>query len=188
MDSYQESALILSAANVVVVSVLACITAYYARETKKLRESAERQAKAAEESLHELREQVKAQQEVGRMIVENAIQSAEAKIRFWQRPKARIHPDWLPQTISLVPNQAGSALEHASRISIEGAAELGSAFDSLTFAQINMEILRDAKDTHGTFPDDQRTAVLDYLGQAQAKIESAKKKLAGCQRSSIGSG
>ncbi|MBI1955889.1 MAG: hypothetical protein HYS38_05800 [Acidobacteria bacterium] len=136
--------------NLILLFVLVVITAYYAYTNRQIALFAQRQAKAAEESLRELREQVKAQQEVGRMIVENAVQSAEAKIRFWQQ--ARIHNDWLPQTISLVPDQAGSALEHASRISKEAAAELCNAFDALTFAQINIEILRDAKSTVVPFP------------------------------------
>ena len=68
-------------------------------------------------------------------------------------------------------------MEYASRISKEAAAELRNAFDDLTFAKINIEILRGAKSTRGTFPDDQRIAVLGYLEQAQAKIESARAKL-----------
>lgn len=156
-------------------AALVLITGHYAYETSQMRKSVQKQAEIADQSLRELREQVRVQQQVGRMIVANAIQSASAQIEFWtdHRIAGLANSRRLPKTINLVPDQAGSALEHASRISTEAAANLRSAFDALAFAQINLEILRDAENTTGDFYDRYRAAAVEQLNTARTEIDAA---------------
>lgn len=160
-------------------TALVLITGYYAYETSQMRKSVQKQAEIAQESLRELREQLRVQQQVGRMIAANAIQSASAQIDFWtdNRIAGLANSRRLPKTLNLVPDQAGSALEHASRISTESAANLRSAFDALAFAQINLEILRDGENTAGDFYDRFRTAAVEQLNTARMEIEAATRNL-----------
>ena len=175
MDSYQQY-------NLLLLAVLVAITAYYAYTNRQIALSAQRQTRAAEESLRELQKQVKVQHEVGRMIVDNAVQSALAKIRFWKSIGIAnlVASHRLPQTINLVPEQAGSALEHATRISNEAATELGSAFDDLTFSQTYIEILR--SDRGLDFDRRCEKDALQCLEEAYKKLESAKAKLTAVMR------
>ena len=183
MDNYQFYDLLYQHYNLILLFVLVVITAYYAYTNRQIALSAQRQASAAEESLRQLREQVQAQQEVGRMIVENTVQSALAKIKIWKTFNIGYlaNNKRLPQTINLVPDQAGSALENASRISKEAAEELGNAFDDLTFAQTHVEILRSYQ-SGGDLDQQCMAEFLQRLESAQTKLESAKAKLAAVMR------
>lgn len=154
--------------NAVAVTILAVITWRYAKAAK-------RQADAADETPGSLRQQLAEQKEIGRMIVANAIQSASGKINFWRNANIEKLANYnqLPQTINLVPDQAGSALEYAARTSKEAAAELRSAFDLLIIAQTELEILRGGTDERNHYA----ASVQRRLHEAQATIDSAETRL-----------
>jgi len=145
---------VASAVNAVCVLVLARITGRYARstaeileESRKARAVAERQAAAAQaqaaaaqaqanaahESLAILRQQLEDQLGLGHGIVQSSIQSAVSAIQYWKsQPLNKLATvRGLPPTDGLVPVNASAAVEHARRISIEGAQHLSAAFDDL---------------------------------------------------------
>jgi hypothetical protein len=160
------------------VVVLVIVTAIYTIKTHTIASAAKRQANAAESTLGELRKRISEQQEIGRMIVANATQSALARIVFWEKEIVGLaNRHALPSTVGLVPDQAGSALEHASRISKEAAENLRAAFDALTAAQVYIEVLRDGKNTSGDFYERYSAEVRKHLATAKKEIGSAASKL-----------
>ncbi len=163
---------VVSAASAAFIAVL---TFFLVRATKAYTRETTTYVRLVQEQLNLLRAQVENQRAVGRMIVANVIQSASLKTKYWKNAKiANLAVTYrLPQTFGLVPDQAGSALEHASQISKEGAARLRNAFDFLMFAQIELEILRDAKQTCGDFYDKYVKSVMDWLDRAEEEIELA---------------
>jgi hypothetical protein len=144
--------------NAVSVVVLVGVTAYYAwttrkilRESEKMRIAAEKQAtasagqaNAAFATLDLLRQQFEDLQGLGASIVRTTIDSAVEQIAQWKKLDIKsnfISAEAYPAP-ELVPKNSQGALEHARRVSDECVTLLRSAFDDLSAAQIQIEILR----------------------------------------------
>jgi uncharacterized protein YjeT (DUF2065 family) len=167
-----------SAVNAISVLVLVVVTIFYAREASKSRKAAERQAETSEETLRMLRLQIEEQAGLGRTIVKTAMQSALRAIEYWQQENnvynlATLHQ--LPSDINLVPEGARSAVEHARRISVEGSEQLSSSFDSLRFAETEITIMRDAKQTDVRFYEARASNANRHLTEAKCALEQAQR-------------
>ena len=172
--------------NVFLVFVLVVITAYYARKTadileesRKSRQAAERQASAAEVSIRVLRQRLEEELGLSKTIVAAAIQAATRNIEYWKQ--ANVYnlacTNALPRTINLLPVKYQSAIQHARRISVEASVELLGVFDNLRFAQTEIEILRDGKQTSPAFYQKHAKAAIEFLDLAQVDLETAQKYL-----------
>jgi hypothetical protein len=163
--------------------ILVLVTAYYAYKTSKIldesrkaRQAAERQAAAAEASIRLLREQIEERAGLDKTIVASAMQTAIRNIEYWQGANvyslAAIHA--IPQNVQLLPGNANSAVEHSRRISVEGSGELSSALDYLRYAENEIQILRDAKQTDHHFLEQHTRAVSRYLELARQDLRRAE--------------
>lgn len=106
------------------------------------------------------------------------MQSALRAIEYWQQ-ESNIHNLatllQLPSDINLVPEGARSAVEHARRISVEGSEELSSCFDSLRFAETEITIMRDAKQTEPRFYQARASQANRHLTEAKFALERAQR-------------
>lgn len=155
--------------SLIVAGVLAFITYRYMKltkgilaETTRARIAAEQSASATQasasaafESIHLMREQIEEAAGLGKQIVQSTIDSAVNAITYW------LHEDiamWgvvrsLPATENLFPAKASSALDHAARISPEGAAMLSSAFDELRTCCAEIDRLKNLAAMPGVIAD-----------------------------------
>ena len=170
---------IAAVVNAAAVLILVAVTAWYAWSTHRILRATKRQADVAEASLNVAQHQLQEQAQIGKMIIANAIQTATADIEYWKEIGVLnlAATRALPANIDLVPANAGSALEHASRISKEAAAELQAAFNCLRRARGELEMLRDGQQTSGDFYEKHTRSVIKWLEDAKVKIESASGKL-----------
>jgi hypothetical protein len=129
---------------VVATKQLVTVTKRLAEESALSRGIAEDQARIAEKRFERQRAEAKQQNHMGRSVVAAALQSALRNVEYWNvtgfHNLAARHA--LPSAIALVPDNSGPAIEYASRLSTDAAAELASAFDNLRLAQTELQILR----------------------------------------------
>jgi hypothetical protein len=182
-----------SVVNAISVLVLVAVTAFYARETSKSRKAAERVAQTSEDTVRMLRLQIEEQAGLGRTIVKTATQSALRAIEYWQLENNICNLATLlqlPSDINLVPEGARSAVEHGRRISVEGSEELSSCFDSLRFAETEITIMRDAKQTEPRFYQARASKANRHLTDAKSALEEAERlcrqSLPAAERQTIG--
>ena len=163
--------------NAVLVSALVGVTVWYAIEASKARKAAERQAAASEASLRALRHEAELQAGLSRTIVKTAMQTAVRNIEYWE-PEGKAYnlaiQYQLPKDVELLPPNAHRAVEQARGISVEGSEELSSAFDSLRLAQLQLQILRDAKQTSPQFYQSNASQFLGYLREASLALSTAQ--------------
>jgi hypothetical protein len=106
------------------------------------------------------------------------MQSALRAIEYWQQENniqnlAMLHH--LPIDVNLLPEGAHFAVEHARRISVEGSEELSSCFDSLRFAETEITIMRDAKQTDVHFYQARASKANRHLTDAKTALEEAQR-------------
>jgi len=180
---------LLAAANVInalAVVVLVFVTAWYPKstaqileETRKTNQAVERQAEAAERQLRALREQMTRQAVSEKAMIANVMQTALSDIEYWQNaniPNLATSRQ-LPRHIDLVPVDAGIALLYASHVSRDAWQELQAAFTNLRYTRGELEILRDAHVTDGSFFDVHIHRATENLRLAAASLEAARNHL-----------
>lgn len=192
MDSATANAITAWATtvNAVCIIALAVITWWYAKstaqlldETKKARGAAERQAKAAEENIRVLRQQLEEQAGLGRIIVEGKITSLMRSIDYWKSfdlGGVSAFIAGIPEASDLVPPDAQSLVEHAMRVSQEAASYLQTALDNLGFAKKELERIEDSKavltsPTKNYEPPERRFHA--FLKEASISLTNAQKQL-----------
>ena len=136
------------------VVVLARINHAYAQSTAKILEesqkarvaaqqqalAAQAQASVAQRSLELLHQQFEDQQGLGKSVVQTTIDSATSAVAYWKELDINnLNSYRIPPTDNLVPSNANAAVDHARRISTQGAEKLSSAFDDLRNAQNEIE-------------------------------------------------
>lgn len=191
-------AAIAAIVNAVSIVVLVIITNRYAKstaeildESRKARQAAERQANAAQESISAsirqasaaqasvdlLHQQLEEQLGLGRGVIQSAIASAMSAISYWKsKPLSDVsRAGSLPPTDDLLPMNAVAAIEHARRISAEGAQFLSEAFDDLRLAKNEIERIKRVNQTMRTgFYDDKPSNAAAYLETAFSKVQKAQ--------------
>ena len=180
---------LLGAANVInalAVVVLVFVTAWYAKssakilqETRKTNQAVERQAQAAEKQLKALQEQMTRQAISEKAVIANVMQTALSDIEYWQSANISnlATSRQLPQHIDLVPTDAGIALLYVSHVSCDAWGELQAAFTHLRYTRGELEILRDAHVTGGSFFDTHIHRATENLRLAAASLEAARNHL-----------
>ena len=179
---------IATAVNTVFVIILVRLTGKYTRITGEILKAAQAQASAsqaqasaASASIGLLREQIESQLGLGRTIVQSAISSALAQIEYWKSVEVSFSTSrTLPPTDDLLPANAMAAVEHARRLSSEGAERLSAAFDCLKLARNEIEGVRqwgqlypNMMATFKAVGDGQKAA--KYLTSAFAELQSAQQ-------------
>lgn len=163
--------------------ILVFVTGYYAYKTSKIldesrkaRQAAERQASAAEESIRLLREQIEEKAGLDKTIVASAMQTAIRNIEYWQSANVYSMAGTyaISQNIQILPGSAHSAVEHSRRISVEGSGVLSSAFDYLRYAETEIRVLRDAKQSDHRFLEQRSTTCGHYLELALQDLREAE--------------
>ena len=148
---------IATAVNTAFVVILVRVTKKYTRITGEILEAAQAQAKAAQtqanaaqaqasaasETISALRQQIEEQLGLGRTAVQTIITSAMKQIEYWKSMEISFATSrTLPPTEDLIPTTIASAIEHARRISREGAEHLSGVFDNLRLARNEIEAVK----------------------------------------------
>jgi len=104
------------------------------------------------------------------------MQTAIRNIEYWQSANvySMAATYSIPQHIQILPDNARSAVEHSRRISVEGSGQLTSAFDHLRHAETEIQILRDAKQTHHRFLEQHSQTFSHYLELARQDLREAE--------------
>jgi hypothetical protein len=129
-----------------------------------------------------MRQELEEQAGIGKLTVEYTIDSAVSVIHHlkhqglgqWAVVRA------LPPTANLFPQKAGSAIDHAARISTNLATKLASAFDDLRMAFDQIERLRNLVGTLGVDSGALSTTAIktdELLTNALTKFMEAKALL-----------
>lgn len=172
--------------NLIILFVLAGLTAWYAWATHRILDEIRRQTKALEEQSNATRESVlilrkstEDQYGVGQMIVASALQSAFRNIERWSDPKIinLAFLGALPDRVFLIPNNGQSAVEHARVISSQAAVELAGAMDDLRRGEEEMEVLRRLHGRPSHEIEKQFAHVRSLLGSARNNLLSSQKLL-----------
>ena len=79
------------------------------------------------------------------------------------------------RNIQILPENAVSAVEHSRRISVEDSGQLSSAFDYLRHAEIEIQILRDARQTDHRFLEEHSRRFGGFLELARQDLREAEQ-------------
>jgi len=118
-------------------------------ESRKSREAAEKQARAAQENLTLLKQEYESRLGEGPQIVRHAIKAGLESISAWiGQTLLGIHrPERVAAPADLVPDELTAAMEHARRISSECADQISSAIGQMRIAKTHIQTLRQS--VHG---------------------------------------
>ena len=190
-----------SAVNAVTVVILAVITRRYAESAHRQavaaeslvgvaqaqQKAAEFQAKAAQEQSHASSAQASAARQsiefawqqsqeakaIARSVVAAAMQTTMKEVEHWQNVDDMAILTCLPP-IQLVPANRTEILEHARKISAQGAACLSSVFDNLIYAERELTILQRSVTRQGEFLRKHTEAANEFLKFAFVDLQSAQ--------------
>jgi hypothetical protein len=174
-------------AGVVLTAVLVVTTILYLRatnrilvESRKSRAAAESQASAAQRTIGLLQQQLEEQMGLGKLIVKEAIHSTRQTIEYWNGQPgigqlAEAHG--LPPVDRVLPSNWENILEHARRISADGAASLTQAFDNLKKMCDEVERTRGIAKRQGAFMFPLPSRAPEFLRAARASLDDAEAKL-----------
>src|SRR5580765_725752 len=90
------------------------------------------------------RQQAQEARSIARSVVAAAMQRAMKEIEYWLNVNIMDVIDFIPP-VQLVPSTQTEILEHARKISVEGAAHLSGVFDNLLYAERELTILQRRK-------------------------------------------
>lgn len=178
---------VFTAINAVSVVVLSIITWHYARSTKRILEesrkarlASESQARAAQESLTVLRQQIEEQAGIASIAIQQTIQTALERIIFWeiQNVQDMVFNGEVPDTIGLVPSNHQSVIDHAMRISGDISLDLERGFEQLNRAENEIRLMNDAPATSRPSVYNSHFSVFDdHLNSARTHLERARERL-----------
>jgi hypothetical protein len=191
--------------NTVTVVILAIITNRYARSAQRQavaaealvgvaeaqQKAAEFQAKAAQEQsrassaqassaqqmINFVRQQAEEATLIARSLVAAGMQRAMKEVEYWRNVDSGIVP-LVP--IQLVPPNYLEILEHARKISAQGAKHLSGAFDNLLFAERELTIIQRSRSgveflkKHAAAANELLIFAFTDLKEAQLEFQTAK--------------
>jgi hypothetical protein len=172
---------------VLLTAVLVVTTIGYLRatnriliESRKSRQASEAQASAAERTIGLLQQQFEEQLGLGKLIVRDAIVGTRLTIEYWASQPgfgqlASAHG--LPPTDNVLPTNWVSALDHARRISSEGATDLALVFENLKKMCDEVERTRSIAERQGAFLFRAPSRAPEFLELARKNLDAAEKKL-----------
>lgn len=136
-------------ANVLLASVLAGVTLYYAAHAKRQADASKeqvaasnRQADAAQRTLELLMKEKEQQARTDAFTVKFQLRAAAQMIDDWLGRVGAEAPD-LPDEIEVLPASFGSTISNAERIDHLVAGYMGSALHFVTKAELDIRVLRD---------------------------------------------
>lgn len=168
-------------ANVLMASVLAGVTVYYATHAKRQADASKeqvdasnRQADAAMKTLDILLKEKEQQARTDVFTVKFQLRAATQMIDEWQERIRAEHPD-LPDVVEVLPTSFGGTVSNAERIDHLVAGYMGSALHFVAKAELDIRVMRDRNPGVG-----QATTVIDGKTiESRARLkERAAKNLA----------
>lgn len=136
-------------ANVLMASVLAGVTIYYAAHAKRQADASKeqvdasnRQADAAMKTLEILLKEKEQQGRTDVFTVKFQLRAAAQMIDEWQERIRAEHPD-LPDVVEVLPTTFGSTISNAERIDHLVAGYMGSALHFVAKAELDIRVLKD---------------------------------------------
>jgi hypothetical protein len=181
-------------ANVLMASVLAGVTIYYAAHAKRQADASKdqvdasnRQADAAMRTLDLLVKEKEQQARTDVFTVRFQLRAATQMIDEWQE-RVRSETMDLPDVIEILPSSFNGTISNAERIDHLVAGYMGSALHFVAKAELDVRVLRDrfVSGQTGTVPmvgrsDETRARLKDRAGKnlavARAKIAEANARL-----------
>ena len=181
-------------ANVLMASVLAGVTIYYAAHAKRQADASKeqvdasnRQADAAMRTLDLLLKEKEQQAKTDVFTVKFQLRASTQMIQEWQERIQAESPD-LPDEIAILPSNFNGTISNAERIDHLVAGYMGSALHFVTKAELDIRVMRDRRAgsrTETTVIDGKliesrarlKARAAENLATARAKISEASARL-----------